>query len=195
MPKLPMPAWLTLPETLAWLAERGISEAAAKLSLPRAFHDGHIRTRGRGRKYTGHNTKIELNGVAWDQARVDWDGNSFAIPDSRGYAIEISEIDVRRCELSMWIGENEDQAGDASDRTQTSLPKSRAGRNPKYDWDAFFAEIAVRADLDNLPDTQAELEKDMANWCLNEWGEQPSESTIRSKISPIYNHRRRPKGL
>ena len=82
----------------------------------------------------------------------------------------------------------------ASTSTQTKIENapSRRGRTREYDWDAFYAEIAVRADLDSLPETQAGLEKDMADWCSKSWDKTPSESTLRDKISPIYQrHRKR----
>ena len=40
----------------------------------------------------------------------------------------------------------------------------RRGARPKYDWDAFFTEIIIISDLDGLPDIQATLERDMAEW-------------------------------
>ncbi len=65
------------------------------------------------------------------------------------------------------------------------------GRRPKYDWDQMYAEIAVRADLDGLPDRQAELVDAMAQWCLDNWGEEPARSGLSEKIAPIYRHLRR----
>src|SRR6476659_5505666 len=35
----------------------------------------------------------------------------------------------------------------------------RRGRRPEYDWDAFYAELTVRADLDGLPAVQSECER------------------------------------
>ena len=66
-------------------------------------------------------------------------------------------------------------------------PTSPPGRPRRYDWDAFLCQVALLAnDLDGLPETQAELERDMAAWCLDQWGTEPGESTIRRKIAPIY---------
>ena len=65
------------------------------------------------------------------------------------------------------------------------------GRPPKYDWDDFFAEIIVRADLDGLPDNQATLVRDMASWCIEKWGEQPSESVLKDRTSRIFQHVRK----
>jgi hypothetical protein len=67
----------------------------------------------------------------------------------------------------------------------------RAGRPPKYDWDQFYAELIVGADLDGLPATQAELVSQMANWCLENWGEQPADSVLKEKTAAIFNHPRK----
>ena len=67
----------------------------------------------------------------------------------------------------------------------------RRGRPPKFNWPAFYVEIAVQADLDGLPEKQAELERVMADWCSLTWGEVPGESTLRHALSPIYSHPRK----
>jgi hypothetical protein len=67
----------------------------------------------------------------------------------------------------------------------------RRGRRPKYPWEDFHAEIAVRADLDELPATQADLVRAMSQWCLEHWGEEPSQSLLKEKIAPIYRHPRK----
>ena len=71
---------------------------------------------------------------------------------------------------------------------------NRRGRKQKYDWNAFYAEIAVRADLDSLPKTAAELQRDMAAWCQDTWGAEPGETMLKEKIAPIYRHPRKRQG-
>jgi hypothetical protein len=68
---------------------------------------------------------------------------------------------------------------------------SKGGRPPKYRWDDFFAEIIVRADLDGLPQTQAELIAQMATWCIENWGDQPAESVLKERTAEIFRHRRK----
>ena len=68
---------------------------------------------------------------------------------------------------------------------------SKVGRPPKYRWDDFFAEIIVRADLDGLPQTQAELIGQMATWCIENWGDQPAESVLKERTAQIFRHRRK----
>jgi len=80
--------------------------------------------------------------------------------------------------------------------TQIAAPQftaklERRGRKTKYKWEDFLTEIIVFADLDGIPDTQAKLEKKMAQWCVDNWGEEPSISVVRKRVSKIYNHERK----
>ena len=74
-----------------------------------------------------------------------------------------------------------------------STPAAKAAHRPrKYDWDSFLREIVRIANKpDGLPETQADLEKQMAAWCLSEWGNEPAESMIRDKVSDIYREKGR----
>jgi hypothetical protein len=66
--------------------------------------------------------------------------------------------------------------------------KTKGGRPQEYDWDAFTVEIIRIADgIDGLPDTQAELISQMLEWCYESWGKEPAESSVKSRISLIYN--------
>jgi len=72
-------------------------------------------------------------------------------------------------------------------------PQSRSGRPPKYPWDEFFSEVIVRADLDGLPEKQSDLVSQMAQWCLDNWGDQPAESVLKERTAAIYKHIRKSK--
>lgn len=69
--------------------------------------------------------------------------------------------------------------------------RQRRGRRPKYDWAAFHAEIAkkVGTDPDGFPVVQADLEREMMEWCEKKWGEDncPVESTIREQVRTYYS--------
>jgi hypothetical protein len=67
----------------------------------------------------------------------------------------------------------------------TLMPKG--GRPLKYDWDALGIEIIRIADLDGLPNSQAELIEQLLQWCENNWEEQPADSSVKSRVSDIYN--------
>jgi len=66
--------------------------------------------------------------------------------------------------------------------------KSKGGRPREYDWDALTIEIIRIANSpDGLPETQAELIEHLLQWCENTWGKQPADSSVKSRISKIFN--------
>jgi len=70
----------------------------------------------------------------------------------------------------------------------TDFNPNRPGRPARYNWAEFYVEIIKQANKpDGLPVIQAELENYMQQWCINNnWPGPPGISTIRAKISPIY---------
>lgn len=73
----------------------------------------------------------------------------------------------------------------------TTASTAKTGRPRAYDRDAFYLEIIVRADLDGLPERQADLIRDMQEWCQKNWDHEPSDSQIKEMIRPIYNNPRK----
>lgn len=68
----------------------------------------------------------------------------------------------------------------------TLMPKG--GRPLKYDWDAFTIEIIRIANtIDGLPDSQAELIKELLQWCRDNWNKEPADSSVKSRVSKIYH--------
>lgn len=73
----------------------------------------------------------------------------------------------------------------------TSVPQAtnRGGRPQEYDWNSFALEIVHRANQpDGLPETPAELVRDMLDWFQAEFGKEPAESSVRERISKIYKY-------
>jgi len=63
---------------------------------------------------------------------------------------------------------------------------SRGGRPPKYDWVGFHKEITRIALIEGeLPDRR-ELHRRMAEWCADNWPEQPEDSEIRKRMDRLY---------
>jgi hypothetical protein len=77
----------------------------------------------------------------------------------------------------------------------SSVPETRAankgGRPPKYDWDAFTRELIRIANLDGLPTgrsggvDRAAIQRQMLNWCAENWLDMPAESVVRERLSKI----------
>ncbi len=87
--------------------------------------------------------------------------------------------------LPQEVKHGDDVSDDAA--APSRIARSRGGRPAEYDWDAFVIEIIRIADLDGLPEKQSELKERMLQWCEDTWGKQPAESSVKSRISHIYN--------
>lgn len=66
-------------------------------------------------------------------------------------------------------------------------PSTNRGPPERYNWAEFHAELTRIIHDEGVPERQSILESRMAEWCRNTWGQEPSESMIRSKISPTYS--------
>lgn len=97
--------------------------------------------------------------------------------------IEIEAVDV------MISGAEVERFEDAYSLTRRVAP---GGSASKYDWDGFYAALIRRIHNDGLPDTQRELVSEMQSWFehRSKDGDAPDESTIRRKISALWNELR-----
>jgi len=67
-------------------------------------------------------------------------------------------------------------------------PKNPGGAPAKYDWNLFFLEIIRIAHEGNLPDTRAELAREMRDWFIEKIDDHPADTTIEDRIRPIYQY-------
>ena len=200
MSKLPQPKLFTLGEARTFVAQQtGGAEDEAGTVIRRALMEGAFKAQGRpiGRNRQRRSSRIIKRPEYWgpELEAINWK-TSEALTRPRGRdSVELgfAEVTIDRSDLVYWLSMNTAPTDTGADSTVSS-PSGKRGRTPKYDWDAFWVEVAVRGDLDNLPETQGELIRDMAQWCENEWGEQPGASTLKAKLGPIYNHPRKLSG-
>ena len=128
-----------------------------------------------------------IPGDLWEERFIDWRRSS--LHNNEGFSvqgrfdfIEINGDFLIKAIQPLCRGES---------RTEARI--AQAGRPRRYDWDGFYTEIVAIADLDGLPEIQADLERRMAEWCSLNWGSEPSDEAIRQKIAPIYRHPRKAK--
>jgi hypothetical protein len=69
-----------------------------------------------------------------------------------------------------------------------TVSANRGGRPPRFNKAEFMAEIIRQTsnDPDGLPERHV-LAKTMAEWCLDKWGEEPGETTMKNWLREIYN--------
>lgn len=75
----------------------------------------------------------------------------------------------------------------------TAIPRRGPGRPPKYPWDEFEAEVARRRRMGIIPPGPLDyipsgLVEEMLQWCQDEWGREPSRSTIQGKLSDLLKN-------
>lgn len=114
------------------------------------------------------------------------------VRNSLQYTATVRSVRVSRQDvLALWFADDTARSAKVS---PTDNRKNKGGRPPDYDWDAFNTEIIRVADLDGLPGpdggegwrTQADLIRYMLDWCEKNWGRQPAESTVKMRISKIF---------
>jgi hypothetical protein len=64
--------------------------------------------------------------------------------------------------------------------------KQSPGRPAKFDWDSFWIEVCRFLLDEGPPDTQAKFVKHMQDWASTRFLEEPSEPTIRRKLSRLW---------
>jgi hypothetical protein len=65
-------------------------------------------------------------------------------------------------------------------------PRNRGGRPPKWDWDAFWVEVAAVVHVEGRPETQNDMVRRMQQWFVDTYGNQPSDSQVKARISKLY---------
>jgi hypothetical protein len=214
-----LPTKCLLHQALLWVAEEfrpvedriflclpdrswGTANEKHKRDLLIALRSGTIRANGVLWVTQGPRIKIEdqcteIKSEFWEWDRIEWEDSILWMDSTNsepvGNAWKLHSFEAITVPTAALVSAFPSQ----KKSTPFALePPSRArtgrrGRPLEYDWDAFYVEVVVRADLDYLPEKQAELEQAMAEWCSEHWGEVPGESTLRGKLSPIYSHPRK----
>jgi hypothetical protein len=106
----------------------------------------------------------------------------------------MSKIVTALLEPSLTIQQKEGNRPPAGATTKGPSSAARRGARVRYDWPAFDAEawqiLEYRGGFSPAHEVgwnQAALERLMADWCTREWRHVPSESTIRNRVSQVYN--------
>ncbi|WP_203072381.1 hypothetical protein [Falsiroseomonas ponticola] len=122
-------------------------------------------------------TKVERFDAGPERYMEVWGGSEpFA-----DHEVLKADLVVRDTEVSRFEAEHVPPAADAASR---GGPGQR-GAMPKYDWDAFWREVARSILFDGVPESQAAFVRRMVDW-FDTRGEAPDPSTIKKKLSPLW---------
>jgi hypothetical protein len=124
------------------------------------------------------NTKgVPTEAVTPDQlvrARIDWARSYIEAKAPPGFS---GLVEVNRQDLLDYFG-----AADPS--------RSRGGRPARWDWEAFWLELAVIVHEHGLPEVQNDMARRMQQWFVDTYGDHPADSQIKVRISKLYQRLR-----
>lgn len=193
-----MQEWIPFLEAVHRMTSRLImTDFTAKPLLRSAAAAGRVSSRGEYRE------RGEILFVVPGE-KLD-DGPNVIREGSLFYKAEVYPGEVVLAELRSWIESlDQDSPLQSLRHPQINTPVSvrsigsvsaaakPRGRRPQYDWETFRKVALEKFDEEGSFDpgvdarwNKAALERFMAAWCQQNWGTEPSESAIRSKLTEI----------
>jgi hypothetical protein len=107
--------------------------------------------------------------------RKDW---KFVTDPAGGVVVALADLMILAPEMHRFEAEHE------------LFRYSHSGQGPerKYDWDGFYVEIIKRVHFHGVPEKQADLIDQMADWFArrSDSGDAPDVSTIRKRVAPVW---------
>ena len=178
LPRRALPIRLLLPEAVDILAEfLDCAEGHARALLERAIRSHSLRNIGSFHP-DGPELPTDVNtwhAIEWESGIVTIETTFSGSPPSLVPILPLIDRDELFNAFKI----------DAS-RLAKSTP-DRGGRPLQHDWDAFWAEVCRRVYVEGLPPTQQELVTEMLTWFANRGDQEIDESTVRKKISMLFD--------
>lgn len=181
MAGLPPLEWISLREALDLALEfSGADEEKVQRLLLQDFGERLIRTRGWSDRYFRHPGQGDLASIDWGHATVNWGDSTVRFPSTRyqSQPYLITEVEVHRNNLVDRLA--------TSDPNSAAHQKNKGGRPEEYDWVGFYHEVIRIADMDGVPDSQAELVKRLLDWFRTKHDKYPGDSTVKVRVSKLY---------
>jgi len=127
-------------------------------------------------------------------SNIDWrEGRLFEFygTDSRPRNLHVLNNDVFQAFVDGRSLTNPKPA-EATNTEPQQYPRSRGGRPKKFSWDDIWIETCRHIHDNGIPATAAELMRHLQQWCENQFGEQPADSTFKPKLRKLYAVLQRP---
>jgi hypothetical protein len=106
---------------------------------------------------------------------------------AEGITIATADLLITRREVERF----EEDCGLLRKEVPTPAPSGSRGRQPAYEWDAFWSAVVRMVHDRGLPERQEDLVRDLIDWFESRGGGAvPDESTIRKKIKPLWQEMR-----
>src|SRR5262245_56214454 len=180
----PLPARCLLYQALLWVAEEflpvddriflslpelswGTVEEKHRRDLLIALRSGSIPAQGvlwdtYGPRIGMQDQTAEIKPEIWEWNRIEWENSTLWVDSTwservRGGLWKLHQFEAITVPTAALLATFPAEKNSIPFALEPpSAPGGRRrGRPRDYDWDAFYVEVAVRADLDNLPEKQA----------------------------------------
>lgn len=92
-----------------------------------------------------------------------------------------ADLVIRHSEVCRFEAEHVPPAADCGNHAGSG----KRGVAPKYDWDAFWCELAVSMQIEGMPESQAAVVRRMVEWFAAR-NQHPDLSTIKKKVSLLW---------
>jgi hypothetical protein len=186
-----MTKWLRLRDALA-LACRRLDRRIAKQEICDLAIAHKIVLRGERSghylffEYQHHYAYLVPSNIDWRRGRLFQFDGPYSAPSN----LHVLNDDVFQAFVDGRSLTNPKPAGSANTEPQ-QYPGSRGGRPEKFSWDDIWIETCRYLHENGVPATAAELMRYLQQWCENQFGEQPAESTFRRRL-PVDHREYRP---
>ncbi len=115
---------------------------------------------------------------------VSVEGQSF-IPDGEGYIAVPENLGSRMMIIPgfTYVGR---ERPEGRKQEQPKFANARGGRPEGFSWDDIWVETCRYIHENGLPETQAELMQHLQEWCENQFGKQPGDSTLKPRVGKLF---------
>lgn len=193
--------WMYLSDALdALVLDKVMGIQDAKRDLNSALSDKKVKARGRVVYHEKGTSKVSIPDVRrlvvdWFYYQLDneaWTNDRMVLEyqKSEAYALD---VEVKRMDVVKVFYDGLDDwaiaSGEGPLAIQGGAGKPKRGPKPKYKWGEFTARAIAWMRESEGVEIKAELEKFMADWCFETWGEdsQPVASMIREYCTPVWD--------
>lgn len=104
--------------------------------------------------------------------------------EAAAFTVPRERLVVRHAELERFEAAQAAEAAEAAPAA-AAPPARQRGAPPRYDWDAFWCELAVMLQVEGMPATQASVIRRMEGWFAAR-GQFPDPSTVKRKVALLW---------
>lgn len=122
--------------------------------------------------------------LSTERSSVHVEGQLF-VPDDEGFIAVPENLGSKIMVIPgfKYVGR---ERGKNHEPEQPKFAKARSGRPEGFQWDDVWIETCRYIHENGVPATDAELMRHLQEWCENQFGKQPGDSTLKPKLRKLF---------